>query len=503
MRYRLSAGGNHDLTTGVDFSDPQARIDFLLALAELRALILVSGPPCTAFGPWSFINQMLHPYVYQLALVKGLPLANLAAQASEQQASRGLFYLIENPQSSRMWALPSFQRLMHVTHAKHAILDQCQVGLVDPAGKITRKATRFISNSETVLKRLRLRCDGSHEHQAIEGSVNGQKRSRFAQAWPRKLCELICQGIAELKQLFLRYPPQSFIQAYPELAAAAVCPGCKAHAYRGDPRHSRTGTCKFKDDVSEQLTCAACLRSLPSHHPKHSRLPGECRWADAGTRASSSRSSSSGMPRVPVSKAPEEASADAADSDAPPAALTGRWTPETDPEVIQALERVRDEVGWHTASADWLACVNKNARYCRNPEPRYASVEYPLRSTWAHFDGDHVHAAGAWWNLEQDVDYKATLTGNAAIGYAVPTLIHVFNKGTSEGGLPSDRQILLKTFQVLMAEPTSCRNQLSRWNLQIHTKLVTRSSCPLKRIHVQSNLQLSLLTGRASTLAVP
>jgi hypothetical protein len=238
---------------------------------------------------------------------------------------------------------------MRLTQAKHGVFDQCQIGLVDPAGAITKIPTMFISDSETVLKRLRLRCDGSHTHQAIEGSVSGIGRSRFAQAWPRRLCELICQGIAEPKALVLKYPPSLYLTAYPEIApeiAAAVCPGCWAHAYCGDRRHTRTGTCKFPADTSEVLTCAACLRNLPSHHPKHSRLPGQCLWADAGTR-SSPRATSSGMPGVPVSTVPEEAHADAGDGDAPPPTLIGSWTAMKDPTEVAALERVKDEVGWH------------------------------------------------------------------------------------------------------------------------------------------------------------
>ena len=78
-----------------------------------------------------------------------------------------------------------------------ATLDQCEVGLVDPDGVPTRKSTKFMASAETLVSRLRLRCMGLHRHALLAGSTQGINRCRFAQTWPKKLTELLAQGIIE------------------------------------------------------------------------------------------------------------------------------------------------------------------------------------------------------------------------------------------------------------------------------------------------------------------
>ena len=154
------------------------------------------------------------------------------------------------------------------------------------------KPTAFVSNDVRLVQNLRQECNGRHVwHAPLAGTLFGMSKTWYAQQWPPKLCKAIVDAIE--KVCFQPQAPMSN-QAYAgEAAPKPVCPGCKAHAYRGDPRHTRErGICKFPDDSSDNLTCPACLRNLPSHHPLHTKVPGECHWASALPRVGGSRGGS-------------------------------------------------------------------------------------------------------------------------------------------------------------------------------------------------------------------
>jgi hypothetical protein len=44
----------------------------------------------------------------------------------------GTFWTVENPNSSRLWALPPFQKLSNLKLVESAVVDQCMFGLRDP-----------------------------------------------------------------------------------------------------------------------------------------------------------------------------------------------------------------------------------------------------------------------------------------------------------------------------------------------------------------------------------
>jgi hypothetical protein len=94
---------------------------------------------------------------------------------------------------------------------------------------------------------LPCRCPRDHVHQQIAGGAQGESRSKWAQVWPRKMCDLIVAGISELRVRCVLYyfPEGAPISAFPATDAADAtlpqpisCPGCRAHAYRGDSRHT-------------------------------------------------------------------------------------------------------------------------------------------------------------------------------------------------------------------------------------------------------------------------
>ena len=73
---------------------------------------------------------------------------------------------------------------------------QCEHGLysVTPDGqlKLSKKPTKWASNSQPMLDRLRRRCKGDHEHQWLDGG-----RTRAAETYPPELVLEILRGIRD------------------------------------------------------------------------------------------------------------------------------------------------------------------------------------------------------------------------------------------------------------------------------------------------------------------
>ena len=79
------------------------------------------------------------------------------------------------------------------------------------------------------------------------------------------------------------------------------CPGCRGRMARTRREHTRIrGECKFPDIAPEpEWTCPGCARNPPRDrgHADHNEVPGQCRWAAIGHRASSRRTRHEKHPR--------------------------------------------------------------------------------------------------------------------------------------------------------------------------------------------------------------
>ena len=53
VRKRLVSGGNFDLVTGCNLLDKNQREALFRLIKSLSPLVVIMGPPCTAFSAWS------------------------------------------------------------------------------------------------------------------------------------------------------------------------------------------------------------------------------------------------------------------------------------------------------------------------------------------------------------------------------------------------------------------------------------------------------------------
>lgn len=117
-----------------------------------------------------------------------------------RQRRRGKAVLGENPLRSLAWKTPEISEAF--AGCAEAIGGQCCYGLQHPTEMIPmKKGTRFMGQ-ETVVKYLRERCPGDHQHAPIEGSFkdhDGRWRSlsEWAGGYPPALCRAMLKGAAE------------------------------------------------------------------------------------------------------------------------------------------------------------------------------------------------------------------------------------------------------------------------------------------------------------------
>ena len=298
-----------------------------------------------------------------------------------------------------------------------AYCDQCQFNLRDKAGVPTQKPTAFVCSHELLAAPLRRYCPKLHQHSQLAGSLMGESKCAFAQTWSKELCYAIVDAIIKLKKLKPGY-------SYPAASSSIqeVCKACKSHARRDDLRHIRKGDCRFPFDIGVAWSCPACAKHQHVHARGHTNIPGECQWADAISRGSSSRGGFPKDPRVPDEyPLPEANDFDEDPETSPPDTLIGKWSPVSDLRLLTELDSIRQVEGYHKLAAG-PASVASDASFVRSPEPRHTVAQLPTRSVFGFFP-DLPTKYGNWWQLQNNVPSGK----RDNIGYNVPILVHIFH----------------------------------------------------------------------------
>ena len=164
-----------------------------------KPLLVVGCPPCT---DWCFYNVVLnHPRMpvaeLRRRLIERQVTLQFAAEIYCLQLAGGRHFLHEHPVGAVSWKEECMKALARQPGVGSVVGDQCQYGLTTrgPGGRPmpAKKPTRFMSSSPAVLEALCRRCDGSHQHQVLEGSGRAAAAARY----PAALCRAILRGAEE------------------------------------------------------------------------------------------------------------------------------------------------------------------------------------------------------------------------------------------------------------------------------------------------------------------
>ena len=123
-------------------------------------------------------------------------------QLMRKQADGQRYFVMEQPAGASSWNLPCVQAMRRsLPNVALITFPQCRFGLRDPQGRPLQKHTGFLTNLHTIVERFAgLKCICAlrgEEHGRIEGTVDGHKVSRWAQAYPDKLVQGLVSCVEE------------------------------------------------------------------------------------------------------------------------------------------------------------------------------------------------------------------------------------------------------------------------------------------------------------------
>ena len=182
-----------DLRLGYDLLSWESRAMVLRAIEARRPRVLILAPPCTNFSALTRLwNRKRHSEEeWARRLEEATTLFDFAVLCGRMQFSAGRLFLLEQPSTATSLKRTGLVDLTLNDGVFISTFDQCRFGLTSPAGTPMRKRTSFVHNSigthEMFHKCL---CNGHHDqHKQIQGTEAGHCLSKWAQNYPRALCE--------------------------------------------------------------------------------------------------------------------------------------------------------------------------------------------------------------------------------------------------------------------------------------------------------------------------
>ena len=120
---------------------------------------------------WSLLNNVCPGGDWEhLRKTIGLKTLRLVKRICEHQWKRGRYFVVENPATSVAWRYHRIlTQILEKFDGKYVICDQCRYGQRDSeSGKLIRKPTGWLSNSEPILNHAGKRCQcPPGEHQQV------------------------------------------------------------------------------------------------------------------------------------------------------------------------------------------------------------------------------------------------------------------------------------------------------------------------------------------------
>ena len=191
----LETGACFDLQTAWDLSREEDRRQMWKTLREEKPDVIIVCPPCTAFSRMQALNKGRRDEKRALQVLHtGREHLRLAAAVIRWQLKQGRSIVFERPSTATSWKEDELQELL----ARQVDLYQidshmCAFGMNVTGNGLNLKPTRWLTDMEEVAQRLNRRCDGTHEHEALEGG----NKTRLAQVYPPELCRQLAKGIQE------------------------------------------------------------------------------------------------------------------------------------------------------------------------------------------------------------------------------------------------------------------------------------------------------------------
>ena len=226
-----------------DLSLPSVQDRVRKLVRSTQPFCIIGSPPCTPFSPLQEISRKKRdPKIMAEELRRGKAHIDFCLQIYAIQLAGKRHFIHEHPECSTAWATVEMKRFMLRPEVDATTIHMCAYGMKSEDDKgegLVKKATRIMSSSPEVLKRVEARCsneDGGPQHRHVH-LIQG--RAKAAQVYPRALGIKICEGIAaqkKLDSLGLRARPlmtMDNMRGAAEGASADDCPSETLHEADG------------------------------------------------------------------------------------------------------------------------------------------------------------------------------------------------------------------------------------------------------------------------------
>ena len=199
-RYGLNALQPFDIKHGPhqDLKDPQVQADVLKAVKKFKPWFVIMGLDCRL---WNIFNANLN-YSHRLELLQELqdaelPLVEFACEVALLQMKHGRYFLMENPQRSRLWSLPCITDLENMPGTWKTTLDAGAFGATVHQQPVAKPMT-FMGNIPDMdnLIHKRLTTEERSHCTPIQGNM-----TRPSQEYPDDLVKVMLKHMKQLVQL--------------------------------------------------------------------------------------------------------------------------------------------------------------------------------------------------------------------------------------------------------------------------------------------------------------
>lgn len=128
---------------------------------------------------------------------EALTLLRFAIRVCRWCLESGRLLLFEHPAGAASWKVEQVVASLSDPRVVSIIGHQCAHDLKIDVDKYLREASRYATNGRHMASVMSKRCDGDHEHVAIEGTYNGKKISKVAQVWSQKMSRNVAQAFVD------------------------------------------------------------------------------------------------------------------------------------------------------------------------------------------------------------------------------------------------------------------------------------------------------------------
>ena len=163
----LKVGTPVDICSGFDVMTSKGRHMVMEIIKEQAPDLILMAPVC---GPWSNMqNIQKHQQKVWGKRQRYIPMVEFVASIARYQLKHRRYFIIENPQTSRIWNLSCMSQLFSDPSVTWGDFHFCAYGLKDPESGL--RCLKPTSLMHFLRKCTNFTCSVKHEHQLLEGNV--------------------------------------------------------------------------------------------------------------------------------------------------------------------------------------------------------------------------------------------------------------------------------------------------------------------------------------------